>query len=267
MPYPLAGTARGTTESEFFEPSINLLPVTPNSTIHTPGAWAQLEPSTAFDWHGFEIRTQGNLDNAASQRFWMLDLAIGSAGNEIPIIESLLWSGVAYRNPHFAAFIPLRVPRGSRVSIRAQTDYTPNDGFGVYIIGHSGPSMFPCFQRCTTIGANRATTRGVPVPSGFSPPTPFEISASLPTSAKAMLVSGSTLNDQNTRTYTFLTGAAAAETVVSQGVTILGGILGANGASPLVPVSLSAGQRLSAFAQHGSGANGTTMSTIVHLFD
>lgn len=93
--------------------------VSDTSAAHSKGAWTQLIASTGVDaaWVSFSYRPQ------TVGRVHLIDLGVGAAGSEIPILSNI---------PHFynstlaqtfgGVTVPLHVPKGSRIAARNQCD-------------------------------------------------------------------------------------------------------------------------------------------------
>jgi hypothetical protein len=57
--------------------------------------------------------------------FFLMDVAIGSSGNEVNIVTNLYFSFNSAESPNPGTFsIPIFIPKGSRVSVRAQCSTT-----------------------------------------------------------------------------------------------------------------------------------------------
>lgn len=100
--------------------------VDPGGTNHTYGSYVELASSLEYPLIGFylHIGTQGN---KRSNTYWYLDVAIGSAGNEQPILSRF---PVHFRETDdkivqpITGVLPLPIAAGERVSIRAMCDST-----------------------------------------------------------------------------------------------------------------------------------------------
>jgi len=128
--------------------------VTAAAALHLKGAYSTLIASTAFDWYGFWLGV-GNTGVSATQTDQLLDIAIGAAASEQVILPNLLvgWRGTQNLGP-MMQFIPLFIPRGTRISARIQALIT-NDTADVMIVGNAGASGMwggPLFSCCDAYG-------------------------------------------------------------------------------------------------------------------
>lgn len=93
------------------------------STAHSKTAWTEYIASTTEDMHGFWVLCTVNTSSHTIGAF-MLDLAVGSVGNEELIAEDLFFKT---HNQEFHVspfFIPVYIPAGTRISFRHQTTIT-----------------------------------------------------------------------------------------------------------------------------------------------
>lgn len=98
--------------------------VDPGGTAHTKGAWSQIVASTANPIRGL-IVAQGSQANAAMTACnWLVDVGIGGAGSEQVILDNLLFrsSVLNAATPSFVGAIPITIPAGTRLAVRAQCD-------------------------------------------------------------------------------------------------------------------------------------------------
>lgn len=136
--------------------------VTAHATIHTKGSYTELIAATTYDAYGFWLRLHSSY-TTATVTAQLLDIALGTAGNEVVIVSNFL---AGYQDTNGMYFFPLFVPAGSRITARMQaliTVATLNVGICL-MEGPNGP--FPIFNGCDTYGADTATSDGTPVLSG-----------------------------------------------------------------------------------------------------
>lgn len=100
--------------------------VDPGGSANTKGAYAQLVASTVRHSR-WAVLTVSEDAAAAGLASWMLDLAIGAAASEQIVVPNILFTG--YQDNQAAlgvhrVFIPLALPAGSRVAVRAQSTNT-----------------------------------------------------------------------------------------------------------------------------------------------
>lgn len=86
-------------------------------TANTKGSWQELIPSTTDEAQGFIV----NINFYNSNDKFMLDIGIGGAGNEDAIIDNI-YSRQTNTNGGGvqAAFFPINIPAGTRISARVQ---------------------------------------------------------------------------------------------------------------------------------------------------
>jgi hypothetical protein len=94
--------------------------------VDTWSNWTELVPATAQACGMLTIILRGS--NVAR---WLVDIAVGSAGNERVVIPNLHW-GINVFGPMVYSF-PISVPAGSRISARAR--YNPGTGAKTIIVG------------------------------------------------------------------------------------------------------------------------------------
>lgn len=73
--------------------------------------YTQLIASTAHDWQGFII----NLTNLATGNA-TCSIGVGAAAAEFPIAQNLWLSNFTSWYPHWAIYVPCKIPKGSRIS-------------------------------------------------------------------------------------------------------------------------------------------------------
>ncbi len=132
--------------------------VTAHATIHTKGSWVELDASTAFDvtflYVGGDNAGVNNTDTSM-----LVDIGIGSAGNEKPLIENIPCGYSAIEAWHPAGF-PIFIPKGTRVSARAQAKITL-DTVEILLYLFGGRSWLgETFQVVETMGALTAASGG-----------------------------------------------------------------------------------------------------------
>jgi hypothetical protein len=96
--------------------------VDPGGSINTFGAWKELTASTAYPCHAAKLII-GYIQNSnlVASYNWRIQVAVGSAGNEDIVIDSLVTAANAtsdYPYPYAWDF-PFTAPAGSRVAVRA----------------------------------------------------------------------------------------------------------------------------------------------------
>lgn len=147
-----------TTPSGFGPDKVTLTSVTAN--VKT--AWSELAGFTSYDIFGFSLSIQ-NIAASAAARTALLDIGIGAAGSEVPILSNILCGGggANYQNNRNFKFFPLFIPAGVRVATRFQCSVTGVAAHvGVTFHGGGDFPLLPCFQGAEVIGADTATSGG-----------------------------------------------------------------------------------------------------------
>lgn len=127
--------------------------ITTTSPAHTKGAYAQLVASTANDWAGFWIVIGGS--SSAAGRF-LIDISLdGGSTVAIPNLFTLPGAIATGQGPMF--FVPLNVPAGSDVQVRAQSG-TATQSFRIAMMGAiRNATSRPLYNTCTAISAADTT--------------------------------------------------------------------------------------------------------------
>lgn len=100
--------------------------IDPGGTAATKGAYSEIVSSLSYDIAGFVLGFDASTTSGSSALSWTVDVSVGSLGNEVVILPDFQLygrgSGTTYKAiyPPATPFIPIQIPAGSRVSIRAQ---------------------------------------------------------------------------------------------------------------------------------------------------
>lgn len=227
-----------------------------NASANTKGAWTQLIASTAFEAQGFYASFRGVV---ASQDV-LFDIGIGGAGSEQAIISNMAFSQQTLRVAA-GVYIPLNIPKGSRISARAQA--TLGGGLAVSIALYPvalGLKHAEGFGRTVTMGANTADSGGTSVDPGGSANTKgawSEISSSCPIDVQWLIVCITNQNNSATTTTVFAidigVGGAGSEVVIIPDLfsVVDSGIDTPEPQYYSIPVQIPAGSRVAARAQCG----------------
>jgi len=97
--------------------------VDPGATLNTKNSWAELVAATSWPIRAL-VMAIGNQNNSArTTATWLLDIAVGAAGQEHAIIPDIILSanssGDLMQPPVLGPF-PVAIPSGSRIAARAQ---------------------------------------------------------------------------------------------------------------------------------------------------
>lgn len=118
--------------------------VDPGATAGTAGAWVQLTASCANDYGGFFLMfdSQGAASGSSGTYInFAVDVGIGAAGSEKVILPRFGFGqtngGYVVQNPSNTPYIPIEIPSGSRIAVRAAADSaaSPDRVFGVSFYG------------------------------------------------------------------------------------------------------------------------------------
>jgi hypothetical protein len=131
-----------------------------HADIHTKGSWTELIAATAYNAYGFwlyiaETATSGAATDA------LLDIGIGSAGNEVIIVPDMI-AGYRTTGNGTIVFIPIFIPRGTRIAARCQALITA-DTVAVHVVlqsGLAGPGSQSMFVGCDAYGITAAASQG-----------------------------------------------------------------------------------------------------------
>jgi hypothetical protein len=97
--------------------------IDPGTTANTYGSWVEMTSSTANTLHGILINIPYNGNSSRTTATWTVQVGIGSSGSEEVIIDNYY---VACRDdddlpkPIISPFLPVKIPAGTRIAVRAQ---------------------------------------------------------------------------------------------------------------------------------------------------
>lgn len=244
-------------------------------SAHTKGAWAQVTAATTAPCHGFLvcISTTANYA-AATDTSTLLDIGIGGAGSEVVVVPNI---GIGYQGPATGVngtvtTVPVTVPQGSRVAVRAQSTRTSQNVTVWLTPIRNTVTRLSAPTALIDLCANTSTSYGVAltVPAGANTKGAWtQLTASVPQALQAVV----------------LTPQAAADTVLAtNGVMLIDLAVGASGseqtivsnwpylqntnevgqylAPTLWPVNVPAGARLAARYQTPNTGNSVDLQVI-----
>ena len=191
---------RGLSNVPWFSTLTNFRPITPvytatptaSATPHTKGAWSQLTASTSADAGLLLIRAEA-VATTATETSMLLDVGIGAAGSETPIMENLAIGGASSASGLALGVImplPVRIASGSRLSCRIQAligSDTVNVSATPFAL--NARQMLP--TTVDVIGTSTTTSRGTAFSGSFG--TWTEITASTSQRYRAILLSPSVI--------------------------------------------------------------------------
>lgn len=239
-----AGTTTGTT-------------LTTAASADTYGSWSQLSSAIAYTWEYLTLHLFAN----NSQQRYTVDIGIGAASSEWVLAQNLPFYGeqttyAAGSNWH----LPLHVPKGSRVSMRARSGSGSADTLAAYITGYTrGPTEAPGYARMKALQST-TTCFGVSVdPTAQNSKTSWvQVNSSTSELYRALMVLPGNMGDiDKTTTVTQLfdigLGGAGSETMIVQELPLQHSSLGIEHASnqglPCVPMLIPPSSRLAVRVQ------------------
>lgn len=226
------------------------------ATPHTKTAWTQYIASTASAANLLLYSPAGNV--YATDSSVLVDIGIGPAGSETVIVPNLPVGSWAFSNiPPIT--IPVRIPAGSRVAVRAQTGSASRNIYNYISVWASGDhELTP--SSVDVIGGDTATSRGVAMSGASGSWTQITASTAQPYQAFLVVPSnGQTAGINANFRLTLGVGAAGSETPIGSVLfnQSSGGNLGPTSqiayAYVVIGRPLPAGQRLS--IQHNIASN------------
>lgn len=240
--------------------------VPPASTAaHTPSAWVEYSPAIDEDWDGISIYATLNANNSAGRALY--EVAVGAAGSEVVVAGPfMIGSNFSYTDYHKHHFVPLFVPRGSRIAFRFQWSLAfPSTEQPLLVLGVNGRRATEVRQsggQQLVIGADAANTYGtlvMPVTYGDYAWREITASASFPVRHVTLCFGAGGFGFVNHRVFELGVGAAASEVGIYQCPLNIrrGGIS--------VPVDVPAGSRL-VYRYTQQTNEGTTGRLIAHLY-
>jgi hypothetical protein len=229
--------------------------VSDNTTVNTKGNWAQIIASTEVEGSGLIV----SLSQATQSGDSLIDIAIGAGGSEVVIVENLLFSIVTGSAGGQLYYIPIKIPRGSRISARKQNSVggTTRGEVLALVVGSQIGSEQP-FSRVTTYGADTTDSGGKEVDPGAVAHTKtiVEVAASTTNRIKSLVMAFGQKGSSSLSTATWLVevmiGAGGSEKVLipefALNATATKDTLVPMVVGPL-PVDIPAGTRVSIRAQ------------------
>lgn len=128
-------------------------------TANTKGSWNQIIASTSSDisliWLSFSGGTNGSTDQGT-----LLDIAVGASGSEAAVVQDIACGGMFPNNPALSIPIPVVIPSGSRVSMRAQCGVAGRQ-FLTNATYHRTNDLQTLPRSLDVIGSSTANSRGV----------------------------------------------------------------------------------------------------------
>lgn len=226
-----------------------------SANTKTGAAWAALTTSTPVSASGITLTINNPTAIIASR---LIDIGIGPSGSEIVIIPNILYTSGEADIP-LIVYFPVRIPAGVRLAARMQTSSLSNT-VTVSAILHTATwgTQVPS-QRAVDYGTTLASSRGTVVDAGATANTKSAtfttIAAATAESCRGLIVAlGNSIDASRTVAHWLIdvaVGAATAEKIVIPNYYARASINEEvrPATSPLFPVSIPAGSRLSARCQ------------------
>lgn len=201
--------------------------VTPGASNAT-GGWIELIAATAADAQYIQLGVTRTKYANAQTNSVLMDVAVGAAASEVAIASSIVCGGRGTAggvNIPANVTLPVRVPKGSRLSVRLTSDYVTPLGATVWVSLFDtldGRRVSPASLR--SYGAVTASSKGVSVTTDN---TWTEISSATTEAYQAIVCTAGGYDNVMTtavRTVTFGTGASGSE----QTILVMGGYTTSN---------------------------------------
>jgi hypothetical protein len=134
--------------------------VTASGSINTKGAWAQIIASTDHPVCGVTLNIVNDSTSGDVVKN-LYDLGIGGSGSEATIISNILSSSGTTTVGFASHFIPIFIPKGSRIAMRKQSSVASKTG-SVILFLHQGFTSPPwhMFSGGDGIGIDLSTSGG-----------------------------------------------------------------------------------------------------------
>ena len=149
-------------------PGVN---VTSSATIHTKGAWSTLIAATGYDSEWLHVMI-GSTGSGTTLTDTLVDIGIGAASAEQVLIPDILagYVGQAVSAQGRGLVLPIRIPKGSRLSARAQSIQASKViPVLIWITGGARSAALRLLVGCDAIGiTSSGNSRGTSVLSGNS---------------------------------------------------------------------------------------------------
>lgn len=131
---------------------------------NTKGVYAHLVPSVPFDSDELWIKTKIHLVQPF-QRYFLYDVAMGTPGAEVNIIENLCLSPASNQYGHLV-HVPFNVPQSQSLSCRTQSNGAGAIISVSFVLGAHGFANFSPHGKTKSYGANTASSRATTIAPG-----------------------------------------------------------------------------------------------------
>lgn len=236
------------------------------STANTKTAYTQLVASTSRQYEGLLVM----LGYSSAAAWWLFDIAIGAAGSEQVILPNLMHTPRADYGGISTMFVPITVPAGVRVAVRAQASGGAKSASIDVKGSFSGQSGMRGYANATDYGTTTATSKGTQVDPGGTVSTKGAYAQLTASCAQTRCMLLNVGLDDVTNLYAewkidIAVGGAGSEQIVIP--DIQGGVRNTTTTqygplSYFIPLSISAGQRIAARCSCSNNVNPGRMLTI-----
>lgn len=237
-------------------------------TAHTKGSWVELTSATTAPSHALMLTLQAATGVNGTDTSSLLDIGIGGAGSEVVIAPNM---GVGAQGGTTTWVVPVTIPQGTRVAVRAQSIRTStNIAVWVLPVRNTTTRLQPP-TALVDICANTSTSYGVALtaPGGNNTKGAWtQLTASCPQALQALALFPQTAGDTSYASASALVdvavGASGSEvTVISNWPLIMSSSETISPAAPnVLPVNVPAGARIAARYQAGNFGNAIDMQLL-----
>lgn len=123
---------------------------------NTKGSWAVVSAATPWEAHGIYVGL--TIKSAAADA--LVDIGLGTAANEFVLIPNLYWTGGSSSSYNKGFWIPVNIPAGVRLAVRAQSATASLTGLCSITLFEQAMLGLPSVGRVTALGAITATSLG-----------------------------------------------------------------------------------------------------------
>jgi hypothetical protein len=151
----------------YVNPTMTAVTLSPGATAHTKTAWVQAVASTSAAVGILRLRVYGNYTTSSAINGTLIDIGVGAAGSEVAVASNIAVGGAAIGSTFGGVIveIPLAIPAGSRVSLRAQSQRT-NYSFSVNVALVSATDQHTTPAFVDVLGTNTANSGGTAMSGG-----------------------------------------------------------------------------------------------------
>lgn len=199
----------------YLNPTVNNTTVSLGAVAHTKSAWVQVTASTSTAVGLFRFKPSTWAGFSATTHATLLDIGVGAAGSEVVVVPNLAVGGQYPTSTEYD--IPIAIPAGRRVAIRAQGARTSASvGFNINLISATDSQTTPA--SVDVLGTSTANSSGTAM-SGSSG-TYVQITAATTRDYQSLILIPSSTSGLTvqyvTAILTLAVGAAGSEVDITQ---------------------------------------------------